>query len=78
MKKLIEILQSIHPDVDFEKEVSLVEDRILDSFDIVVLISEIENEFGVLIKPKDIVPENFNSIKDIYELIKKTDINEKH
>lgn len=75
MEKLIEILQSIHTDVDFEKEVSLVDDRILDSFDIVVLISEIENEFGVLIKPRDIVPENFNSVKDIYELIKRTDIN---
>ena len=65
MDDLIEILNSIKPDVDFTKEENLMEDEILDSFDIVTLVSQINDKFDVEIGPKDLVPENFKSAKTI-------------
>ena len=73
MKELLEILNELHPDVDFEKEESLIEDKILDSLDIVSLISEIDDRFDVVIPPEEIVPENFNSAKAIWALITRLD-----
>lgn len=69
MEELLEILEELHPDIDFESCDSLIDENILDSFDIIALISEISLEFGVSIPPNEIVPENFNSVKAIYELI---------
>lgn len=71
MEELMEILKELHPDVDFETEEHLVEDMILDSFDIVSLISEINEEFDVTITAKDMVPENFNSARALYALIQR-------
>lgn len=71
MDDLIEILNSIKPYVDFTKEENLMEDEILDSFDIVTLVSQINDKFDVEIGPKDLVPENFKSAKTIYDLILK-------
>lgn len=71
MEKLIEILQSLHEDVDFETCDTLVDSRILDSFDIVTLIAEIDSEFDVAIPAEEITPENFNSAKSLYALIEK-------
>ena len=67
----MEILKNIHPDVDFETCTTLVDDRIIDSFDIVTIISEINDEYDVVIPAEDIVPENFNSAKALYELIQR-------
>ncbi len=69
MDELLEILNELHPDVDFEAQESLVDDRILDSLDIVSLISEINDRFDVAIPAQEIIPENFNSAKAIYALI---------
>lgn len=69
MEDLLRILSDLHPDVDFETEEHLIDDMILDSFDIVSLITEINDEFDVTITAKDIIPENFNSVKALYELI---------
>ena len=71
MEEFMNILSELHPDVDFEKEERLVEDMILDSFDIVSLISEINEEFDVTITAKDMIPENFNSAKALYALIQR-------
>ena len=73
MEKLIEILKDIHEDVDFELEDNLVDDGILDSLDIVTLITEINSEFGVSIPAEEIIPENFNSAEAIWDLIQKLD-----
>ena len=73
MEKLIEILNEIHPDVNFEKEEALVDDGILDSLDIVTLITEINDKFDVSIPAEDIIPENFNSVKSLYSLILRLD-----
>lgn len=73
MEKLIEILTSLHPDVDFENTEDLVDDGILDSLDIVTLVTEINEEFDVSISAEHIIPENFNSAKALMELIEKLD-----
>lgn len=69
MRDLLEILQRMHPDVDFEICDTLVDEGILDSFDIVSLVGEIEDVYGVVIPVEEIIPENFNSADSLYELI---------
>lgn len=73
MEKLIEILSSIHPDVDFENTVDFIDDGILDSLDIVTIVTEINDVFDVTIPAEEIVPENFNSAEALYALIEKLD-----
>ena len=73
MNELLEILSELHPDVDFESEENLIEDKILDSLDIVSLISEIDDRFDVVIPPEEIIPENFNSAKALWALITRLD-----
>ena len=69
MEELLEILTELHPDVDYDKEEHLVDDRILDSLDIITLISEIDDRLDVTIPAEEIIPENFNSAKALGELI---------
>ena len=71
MDKLIDILKELHPDVDFESCETLIDDKILDSFYIVSVISEISEEFDVVIPAEEIIPDNFNSAKALYALIEK-------
>lgn len=71
MDKLLEILQGIRPDVDFENETELIDEGILDSFDVVSIISEIDDAFGVQIRINELEPENFNSVEAIWSLIQK-------
>lgn len=69
MEALLDILKELHPEVDFETCTTLVDDKIIDSFDIVTIISEINDEYDVVIGAEDIVPENFNSAQALYDLI---------
>lgn len=69
MEKIINMLTELHPDVDFNECTTLIDDGILDSMDIVSLITEIYDEFDVRIPADKIVPENFNSAKALYKLI---------
>ena len=71
MEKLLEILKQVRSDVDFENETALVDDGILDSFDIVSIISELDDAFGVQIRIAELDPENFNSAQAIWELVQK-------
>lgn len=71
MERLIEILQELQPDVDFENTENLVDGRYLDSLTILSLIAEIEDEFDVEIPTVEIIPANFNSAKKIWALIEK-------
>ena len=69
METLLKILKSMHPDVDFTVEDDLIGNGVLDSLDIVTLITEINAEFDVSIPAEEILPENFNSAEAIYALI---------
>ncbi len=71
METLLHILEELHPDVDFATEEHLIDDKILDSFDIVTLVAEIDAEFDVAIPAEELVPENFNSAKALYALVEK-------
>ena len=71
MEKVLEILQELRPNVDFENEDSLVDGGVLDSFDIVALVGELNDEFDIEIKPSDLIPANFNSAKAIAALVEK-------
>lgn len=71
MEKLLEILEDIQPDVDYENCNTLIDDEILDSFAILSILGEIEDEFGVSVTPAEIVPENFNSMKALWEMIER-------
>ena len=65
----MEILKGIRPDVDFENETTLIDDGILDSFDVVSIISELDNEFDVQVRITELDPENFNSAESIWNLV---------
>lgn len=69
MDRLLAILKDLHPDVDFEETDDLIDSGILDSFDIISLIAEIDNDFDVQIPAEEIIPENFNSAKALQALI---------
>lgn len=71
MEKLIEILEELNPDVDYETTEDLIDGRYLDSLTILSLIAEIEEEFDVEIPTVEIIPANFNSAKKIWNLIEK-------
>ena len=73
MTELLEILENLHPEVDFESCTTLIDDKILDSFDIITIISEINEEFDVVIPAEEIVPENFNSTEALMALIERLD-----
>lgn len=69
MEKLLEILEGIRPDVDFRNETALIDDGILDSFDVVSIISELDDAFDVQIRITELDPENFNSAESIWNLV---------
>jgi D-alanine--poly(phosphoribitol) ligase subunit 2 len=68
-EKILEILGDIHPDVDFENEEGLIEKGILDSFDMVTLVMEINEAFDVEVGVIHMIPENFDSLQNIINLV---------
>ena len=71
MDKIKEILEDIRPDVDFESEKLLIDGNVLDSFDIISIVTELNDAFDIDINVNDLLPENFNSIEAITELVNK-------
>lgn len=69
MEELMKIMEEIRPDVDFENEKELIDGEVLDSFDIIAAVSEINEQFHIMINVDDLLPENFNSVDAIYDLI---------
>lgn len=68
-EKVLKILTTLRPDVDFENETALVTDEILDSFDLVSLVAELNSKFDVTIGADDLEEENFNTVDAMVELI---------
>jgi acyl carrier protein len=69
MERLIEILEDIQPQADYETCTTLIDDHILDSMSIIALVAELEEEFDVTIPTVEIVPANFNSAQAMYDMI---------
>ena len=74
MDKLMKILWEINPDIDFKTEDTLIDGGMLDSFDIVTLVAEIDDTFGIEIPAEALIPENFNSAKAIFALIQQLQV----
>ena len=73
MEQLLNILNQLHADVDFAACEGLVDEGILDSLDIVTLITEINDAFDISIPAEEIIPDNFNSARAIWALIERLD-----
>lgn len=71
MDELLRIMSDIRPDIDFENETRLIDNELLDSLDIVAIVTDINDEFDIEINVNDLLPENFNSAEALYELIQK-------
>ncbi len=71
MEQIMKILLEIRPDVDFANEKKLIDDSILDSFDIITIVSEFNEAFDIDIDVEDLEPYNFNTVEAMAELIKK-------
>lgn len=70
-EKILEILNDINPDIDYMSETELIDGGILDSFDIVSLVNDLKSTFDVNITVVDLIPENFNSVQAMVNLITK-------
>jgi acyl carrier protein len=73
MNELIQILTDLHDDVDFTTETGLIENGILNSLDIVSIITEVSDRFDVTIPAEEIMPENFDSAEALWALICRLD-----
>jgi acyl carrier protein len=66
---ILDILQELHEDIDYEKEDKLVDNKLLDSFDLISLVTDLGDEFDVEITAKDFIAENFNSLDSLTNMI---------
>jgi acyl carrier protein len=73
-KKVIEILSEIRSEFDFNEDINFIESGMLDSFDIVALVTSLDEEFYISIEGTDILPENFCTIGAIMQLLSKYNI----
>ena len=71
MDTLLEILQEMHPEIDYLTHTTLIDDKIIDSFDVITLVAEINDRLDVSIPPEEIIPENFNSYATLKALVDK-------
>lgn len=69
MERLLEILEEINPDIDFENCTTLIDDGLLDSFAILEIVAEINDAFDVEVSAPEIIPENFNSAQALWAMI---------
>lgn len=69
MEQILEVLESIRPDVDFNTDKKLIDDGILDSFDVVSIVAELADAFSIDIDADEIIPENFNSVDAIKKMV---------
>ena len=72
MNKIYDILAQLRPEFDFKESKNFIDDGYLDSFDIVSLVTEIEENFNCMIDALDILPENFDTVEHMIALIKKS------
>jgi D-alanine--poly(phosphoribitol) ligase subunit 2 len=71
MDELLEILEDIKEDVDFEHETALVDDKLIDSLDVLQIIAALNEEFDIQVPASEILPKNFNSAQAIYDMVQR-------
>ena len=75
-EKIIKILTDIRPEFDFTENVNFIEEGMLDSFDVVNLVTSLDEAFAISIDGMDIIPDNFSNVEKIMELLKKKGVSE--
>jgi acyl carrier protein len=73
-KQIIEILTELRPEFDFNQPINFIEEGMLDSFDVVALVTALDEKYGISIDGTDILPDNFSSVEKIESLLKKNGI----
>lgn len=74
-EQIIKILTELRPEFDFtQKGLNFIEEGMLDSFDVVNLVNELDSNFGISIDGVDILPENFATVESIEQLLKKNGV----
>ena len=73
-EKIIAILNGLRPEFDFSEPANFIEEGMLDSFDVINLVNELDSNFGISIDGIDVLPENFSSLENIMELLKKNGV----
>ena len=71
MEELMEYLREIDDSIDYEKETALIDSQLLDSFGVITLVAELEENFDITIEAAEMVPENFNSAEAIWKMIQR-------
>ena len=71
METVLEILAKVKPNADFKNATAIVDDGLLDSMDIVMLVGELNDEFDIEIQVTDLVPENFNTVDAIVKMVER-------
>ena len=71
MEELLKILKGVRPDIDFIHEKKLIDDSILDSFDIISIVGELNDHYDIEINVEDLEPDNFNTVEAMLELVEK-------
>lgn len=69
MDEVMKILEGVRPDVDFKSAERLIDDAVLDSFDIIAIVGELDDAFDIEIDVADLEPENFNTAQAIWDLV---------
>lgn len=72
--KLLGILEEIRPDVDFGKEEGLLTGEVLDSFDLVCLLSMLDEKLNIAIDIEDVTEENFDSYKKLCDYLEEKEM----
>lgn len=67
--KVLEIMEDARPDIDFKGEEALIDGGVLDSFDVVTIISDLNDEFDINIRVHDLTPENFNTFEAVCDMV---------
>ena len=73
-ERILKILSGLRPEFDFTMDVNFIEEGILDSFDVINLVTALDSEFGISIDGTDVLPENFSSVSAIVMLLKKNGV----
>lgn len=71
-EKIVEILTDLRPEFDFTEDVNFIEEGMLDSFDMVSLVDELESQFNIKINGTDVIADNFSSLDKIEAVVKKS------
>ena len=71
-EEIISILNDLRPEFDFTDDVNFIEEGMLDSFDVVSLVDELESQFNIKINGTDVIAENFFTLDKIEALVKKS------